>query len=142
MPADVFINDECSIPASELRLETGRSSGPGGQHVNKTETRVTLVFNLPASATLSDSQRSTLLSELASRLTKEGDLRLSSQSSRSQKANRDDVIERFARLLGEALTPKPERKPTRIPPRARRQRQADKKKQADKKRGRQRPDWE
>ncbi len=139
---DVFINDECSIPRRELRLETGPSSGPGGQHVNKTETRVTLIFDLPASAALSDSQRSTLLSQLASRLTKGGELRLSSQSSRSQKTNREDVVERFAKLLREALTPKPERKPTRIPPRARRQRQADKRKLADKKKGRQRPDFE
>jgi len=142
MPADIYINDECSIPASELRLETGKSSGPGGQHVNKTETRVTLVFDLPGSTALTDPQRSTLLNALANRITKDGALRLSSQSSRSQKANREDVMERFATLLREALTPRPERKPTRVPPRAKRQRREDKKKRAEKKQGRRTEDWE
>jgi ribosome-associated protein len=142
MPANVFINDECTIPGSDLRLETGRSSGPGGQHVNKTETRVTLVFDLSGATALSDAQRSTLLAELAGRLTKEGELRLSSQSSRSQKANREDVIERFAALLREALTPRPVRKATRVPARAKRKRRDDKKKRAEKKHQRRPADWD
>jgi len=142
MPSSVFINDECTIPGNELQLETGRSSGPGGQHVNKTETRVTLVFDLAGSATLDDAQRSVLQSELATRLTNDGKLRLSSQGSRSQKANREEVIERFAALLREALTPRPVRKATRVPARARRQRLADKKKRADKKLLRRSKDWD
>jgi ribosome-associated protein len=142
MPADVFINDQCSISASELRLETGRSSGPGGQHVNKTETRVTLVFDLAGSSSLTEPQRTALQGELASRLTKDGELRLSSQSSRSQKANREDVVERFAALLREALIPRQERKATRVPRRAKVQRREEKKKRAEKKLHRRVSDWD
>ena len=129
------------MPFSDLSFETARSSGPGGQHVNKTETKVTLVFDLEGSAALSAEQKDVLREQLASRISKEGALRISSQSSRSQLANREDVIERFAALLREALTPRPVRKPTRTPPRAKRERLDDKKRRADKKRSRQPPDW-
>ena len=142
MPDEIPILGELRIPAAEVRYETGPSSGPGGQHVNKTETRVTLVFDLEGSRTLSHSQRDTLHRILAGRINKEGELRVSSQSSRSQKKNRDDATERFAALLREALTPKPPRKSTRVPKGAKRKRMDTKRKQADKKRSRKVPDWD
>jgi ribosome-associated protein len=142
MPDEIPILGELRIPAAELRYETGPSSGPGGQHVNKTETRVTLVFDLEASGALEESQRATLRQALAGRINKEGELRISSQSSRSQKKNREDATERFSALLREALTPKPPRKSTRVPKGARIKRMDSKRKQGDKKRARRRPDWD
>lgn len=139
--AEIVILEGLSIPVSDLSFETARSSGPGGQHVNKTETKVTLVFDLDGSPVLSEEQKAVVHEQLASRISKEGALRISSQSSRSQRANREDAIERFAALLRDALTPKPDRKPTRTPPKAKRERLDAKKRQADKKRSRQPPDW-
>jgi ribosome-associated protein len=142
MPDEIPIIDELRIPGAEVRYETGPSSGPGGQHVNKTETRVTLVFDLEGSNALDELQRATLLRALAGRINKEGELRLSSQSSRSQKKNREDATQRFAALLREALTPKPPRKSTRVPKGAKLRRMDGKRKQANKKRSRQAPDWD
>ena len=142
MPNEIPIQAELAIPASEIRYETGPSSGPGGQHVNKTETRVTLVFDLEGSTALDESQRTIVRRKLAGRINKDGELRVSSQSSRSQKANREDATQRFATLLRDALTPKPPRKSTRVPRGAKLQRMDTKRKQADKKKSRQRPDWD
>ena len=142
MPVDIVITEGCTVRHSELRFETARSSGPGGQHVNKTETKVTLVFDVDASTSLSEEQRDLLRRRLASRLSKDGELRLSSQRSRSQRANREDVVERFADLLRTTLMPVPERKATRVPATAKRQRREEKQKTAAKKKGRQRVEWE
>lgn len=140
-PSILEIDDELSIPAGELRFETSPSSGPGGQHVNKTETRVTVVFDLEASQALTDDQRERMRERLASNLTKAGELRASSQTHRSQKANRETALERLAEMLRSALEPEPERKPTRVPKRAKRKRLEEKKQQAEKKRLRQTPEW-
>lgn len=139
--AEIEIVPGVVVPLSELSFETARSSGPGGQHVNKTETRVTLVFPIHDSVSLSAEQKATVARRLAGRITKDGALRLSCQSHRSQKANRDEVIERFVALLREALTPRRERKPTGVPAKARRQRLEEKRRTAEKKRHRQDPDW-
>ncbi len=138
----IEIDAETSVPLSEVRFETSRSSGPGGQHVNKTETRVTLVFDLDGAQSLSVDQVACLRRRLASRLTKQGELRVASQSHRSQKRNREDAIERFAELLRDALAPIPERRPTR-PSRAAKQRRLDqKKRRAERKHRRGAVDWE
>lgn len=130
------------LPLSLLRFETARSSGPGGQHVNKTETKVTAVLTLADWTELDDSRRSLLTESIGSRLTGRGELRVSSQSHRSQKANREEAIERLVALLRDALTPRAERKPTRIPPRVKRQRMDDKRKRSEKKRTRRATDWD
>ena len=135
------IHPNLSIPDAELRFETSPSSGPGGQHVNKTETRVTVIFDLEASQALSGDERERLREKLSSRLTKAGELRVSSQSHRSQKANREEALERLAETLREALEPEPERKPTRVPKRAKRKRLERKRQKAEKKRLRKTPEW-
>ena len=137
--SDIFINDRLSVPMSDLRFETARSSGPGGQHVNKTESRVTLVFDLDAAVTLSDEMRQRVRECHPNRISKRGQLRVSSQSHRSQKANREETVERFTDLLRDALAPVQERRPTRVPSRARRQRAEDKRRQSSKKALRQKP---
>lgn len=138
---DVQVFAGLTIPVAELAFETARSSGPGGQHVNKTETKVTLVFDLEGSTALDPGQKSLVRQRLSTRISRSGELRVTSQRHRSQKANRDATIERFAQLLGEALTPQPERKPTRMPKKAQRQRLEDKRRTAEKKKTRRDPDW-
>jgi len=89
----------------EIVFSTSRSSGKGGQHVNTTETRVEIRFNIPASKLLTDNQKETLLIKLQSRLSTEGALRMYSQKERSQAANKEDVLQRFYILIYKALKP-------------------------------------
>ena len=117
----VHITDALSIPLSELRFRFARSSGPGGQHANRSATQVELLFDVAGSPSLSEAQRQLILEKLSSYIDKEGTLHLVSQTHRSQLRNREEVVERFRRLLRAALqVPKP-RLPTR-PTRAARER--------------------
>lgn len=124
----IQITDTLFINENELSFTASPSSGPGGQHVNKVSTRMTLWFNVAASPSLSDEQKQRILSRLATRISKEGVLRVISQQHRSQSANKDATIERFVELLKEVLTDQPLRKKTGISKKAR-QRRMDEKKQ-------------
>ncbi len=99
--------------SGELIYSSSRSSGPGGQNVNKVNTRVELRFNIPDSALLNDEEKIKIQSSLGNRINKEGFLILVSQTERSQIANRKKVTERFYNLLRKALAPVKKRKPTR-----------------------------
>jgi ribosome-associated protein len=125
----------------ELVFTASRSSGPGGQHVNKVSTRIELRFNVPGSQLLNTGEKAMLLEKLGNRISKEGNLLLVSQSERSQLENRNKVLERFARLLTKALEPPKARRATK-PSRAARMKRLEKKRnQADKK-ARRKPAWE
>jgi ribosome-associated protein len=110
------------IPRSEISFRATRSSGPGGQHVNTSSTRVELWWNLETSSAPTDAQRALLRERLAGRLDGEGWLRLTESGSRSQFRNREAVTERFATLLARAVVPVKRRKPTRVPARAKQKR--------------------
>lgn len=97
----------------ELVFSASRSSGPGGQHVNKVSTKIELRFDIPSSRILLEEEKAMVMDKLAKRLTKDGVLVLISQSERSQFDNKTRVIERFYRLLEIALTPPKKRTPTR-----------------------------
>ncbi|MGQ0563198.1 MAG: alternative ribosome rescue aminoacyl-tRNA hydrolase ArfB [Gemmatimonadota bacterium] len=138
----VVINPELSIPRSELAYRATRSGGPGGQHVNTSSTRVELIWNLETSPSLSDEQRERIRRKLAKRITEEGRLRLTSSGSRSQHQNKEDVTERFAHMIAQALVkPKPRRKtkPTRASKEAR-LRQKKQRSRTKQQRGRVEPD--
>lgn len=128
MADDLVINDRLTIPESELEITASRSSGPGGQHVNKTDTRIQVRWNLEGSAVLSDNQRRLLLNNLSTRVTEAGDILITSDTHRSQRRNREDALQRLAALLREALIPPKPRKKTR-PSRAAREKRIQEKKQ-------------
>ena len=111
----ITIDEKIAIPLGELKFSASRSSGPGGQHVNKTSTRMTLIYNVKNSAALDEEQRQLLLQRLASRLTKQGELTISSEKYRSQHANKLDVMAKFAEILSLALEKPRIRKRTKIP---------------------------
>ncbi len=122
------INHTTSIPPSELRFRFSRSSGPGGQHVQKTSTRVELLFDVANSPSLTDAQRARVLDRLSGYIDSAGVLHLFSQSARSQLRNREEVVERFQVLMRHALRLRKRRRPTR-PSAASRERRLRKKRE-------------
>lgn len=124
---DLYINPKISIPADHFHVSHSRSSGPGGQHVNKLNTRVSIFLDIPKCSCLSKHQKQTLLTVLKNRIDKQGVLQVSSQQYRSQTANRDAALRRMAELIAAALKHEPRRKKTRIPRRAIEKRLEDKK---------------
>ena len=134
------INDLLSIDETELDYEFARSSGPGGQNVNKVETKVTLRFDVDASPSLSTAQKDLIAEHLATRITKDGVLRVTSQRHRTREANRHAAIARFIELIEDALAVRAERKPTRISRAAKRRRIEEKKRRSQKKAMRRSPD--
>lgn len=89
----------------EFLFIASRSSGPGGQHINKVSSRIELRFNIPGSQLLLEEEKDTLLNKLAGRISKDGFLILSSQAERSQHKNKARVIERFYKLIERTLKP-------------------------------------
>ncbi len=109
----LVINQAAKIPLAELHYQFVRSSGPGGQHVNRSATQVELTFDLAHSPSLTDEQRSRARLALKSTVDKDGILHLASQTFRSQLQNREDVTQRFVELMRRALRVPKKRRPTR-----------------------------
>ena len=97
----------------EVEFRTSRSSGPGGQHVNKTESRVELLWHPKETGCLNEAQKILVTSRLRNRITEEGVLIMVSEKYRSQYRNRADVTERFVELVMESIVPVKKRKPSR-----------------------------
>lgn len=135
----IEIDRRLSIGADELTFTASRSSGPGGQHVNKVSSRITLRFDVDQSPSLDDTQRARIRERLATRVTKDGVLLVHAQQHRSQLRNREVAIERFAALLRQALSEDPTRKATRTPRRAHRKRVEHKRRKSQTKALRKRP---
>lgn len=126
----IRINNDLTIPNDELTFEYSRSSGPGGQNVNKVNTKVTLRFDVAASPSLTDSQRFVISEKLATRITKDGVLRITSQRHRTQRANQEEAVARFAELLRGALVRRRKRRKTKVPRAAHEQRLQEKKRRS------------
>ena len=103
---DLVVTPELTIPAAELGWRFSRSSGPGGQHVNTTDTRVALSWNVADSAVLSDDQRTKLLQRLKSRLIT-GALVVTASEQRSQLRNREIALAKLAAMVADSLAPAP-----------------------------------
>jgi ribosome-associated protein len=126
--ADTLRVGRLSIPLSEVRFRFARSSGPGGQNVNKRETQVELIFDVAGSPSLGPRQRERVMRKLASRIDAEGRLRLVATEQRTQGRNREVALERLRDLLAEALKPDPPKRRASRPSKAAVQRRLDEKK--------------
>jgi ribosome-associated protein len=111
----IEIREGLQISEDELTFTATRSSGPGGQNVNKVNTRITLFFDVENCPALTPGQKRTILAKLKTRADKHGVIHVVSQRHRTQIANREAAIERLVELLQGALKRKPVRKKTRVP---------------------------
>ena len=135
----LYVSPTLSIPLSELRFKFLRSSGPGGQNVNKLNTAVELQFDFVHSAVLCDEQRQRIAEKLAVRLNSTGALSIQSERFRTQGRNRADCLNKLATLLAEALKTHPKRAKTK-PSRAAQARRLDsKRRHSEKKKSRRTP---
>jgi len=128
--AMIEITGDILIRADELVFKVSRSSGPGGQNVNKVNTRVTLFFDVANCGSLSDWQKRRILTRLATRADKNGVLRVVSQKFRTQRANRNAAVERLQELLTGALKIRPIRKKSKVPYAAKRRRLEEKRRRS------------
>jgi ribosome-associated protein len=124
----------------EFVFSTSRSSGPGGQNVNKVNTKVELRFNISESILLNESEKELLLLKLKNRISSEGELIIVSQDDRSQLKNKENAISKFYLLLQHALTPQKMRKPTKPSMASRHRRLENKRRHSEKKQDRKPPE--
>lgn len=127
----IWINDKTRIDENLISFKFSRSGGPGGQHVNKVNTRVELFFDFENCDTLSDFQKQRVRSKLKKRIASDGSLRIVSQQYRSQSANRNAAVDMLVEELAQALKVLPKRKRTKVPKRSKRRRLENKKKRSE-----------
>lgn len=126
---------------SELDYKAVRSSGAGGQNVNKVSSKVVLGFGVATSLALTDEEKLLVAARLANRINAEGQLVLHCDEDRSQLRNKDIVTKRFLQLMAAAIKPEVPRKPTRIPRAVMQKRRDNKARQSDRKQSRRKPDY-
>ncbi|HEX8619268.1 MAG TPA: alternative ribosome rescue aminoacyl-tRNA hydrolase ArfB [Thermoanaerobaculia bacterium] len=129
---DLDLGNGILVPADALRAVTSRSGGPGGQNVNKVETRVTIEVAVDA-LPLEEEKKARIRERLASRINREGVLRVTSQVARTQGDNRDRALNRMEELLRESLEEEKPRKKTRVPKSVKAKRLDEKKRIGEKK---------
>lgn len=117
----------------EFEIKAIHSSGPGGQHVNKSNTKIQLRFSIGSSRKLNEEEKDKIRQNLHSMITQSDELLITSQESRSQHSNREDAIEKFYTLIDKALTPSKKRKKTKPPKKVKEKRLEEKKQHSEKK---------
>ena len=137
----IEVNSRLSLPDDEIRFTFSRASGPGGQNVNKLNSRAILWFDVENSPTLTSYQKLKIRQRLARRISKDGVLQIAAERYRTQKANKEDALQRFTELLAAALVVKKVRKKTRITNAARERRLQAKKRRGGLKASRRGKDW-
>ena len=109
----IKINRSLTIPEDEITITASRSSGPGGQNVNKVATKVTLRFSVAKTPSLTDAQKGLVMERLRNSINRQGTLVIHDESGRSQAANRMRVIKKFAAMMARSLAVPRKRVPTR-----------------------------
>lgn len=115
MKTDLHIKNGIVIPGYEIEITTSRSGGPGGQHVNKTETRITIRWNVKKSMALTEQQKERVINNLKDQLTQDGDLIIHNASSRSQQQNKEMALSKLSLLIRKALYVPKKRLKTQMP---------------------------
>lgn len=133
---------QVKLDPSFITFGVSRSSGPGGQHVNKVNTRVTVFFDLARCTDLSDAQKSRIRRRLRTRCSHEGVIRVASQKHRTQSENKQAALARLQELIEGALAQPKRRIKTRVPKSVKQKRLDQKKQRGQLKQGRARPQWE
>ncbi len=136
---DLIVSDQIVIPSGELRFTYARSSGPGGQNVNKVNSKAVLRWNVAESEALPPSVRARFLRRFANRIDQQGELLLDGQRHREQGRNARDCLEKLKAMVLSVAAPPPVRKATRPPASARRKRLEGKRIQSDRKQSRRPP---
>lgn len=139
---DLWITDFLSIPASEFEVTYSRSSGPGGQNVNKVNSKVSVHWHLPTNLVLPEPVRTRLRQLAGSRLNSDGSILVVSQEHRDQIGNQRECMSKIRELILLAMRPPKPRRPTQPTRSSQRRRLADKKSTSDKKSMRQKRDWD
>lgn len=114
MSNDIFVQEGITIPEHELEITTSKSGGAGGQHVNKTESKITVRWNIKTSNAITHEQKMRIIENLGSRLTQDGDFIIHSSESRSQQHNRIAALKRLEKEIKKALYIPKRRMKTRI----------------------------
>jgi len=115
MKNDLPVKNGIVIPGHEIEITASRAGGPGGQHVNKSDTRITIRWNVKTTTALTDVQKERVLQNIASRLTSEGDLIIHNSSSRSQQQNKKNALALLSQIVRKALHVPKKRMKTRVP---------------------------
>lgn len=122
-----IVTDRVIPPSAEIKFRASRAGGPGGQHVNRRETRIEARWNVLESASISEAERARILAKLGARIGKDGVLRVVAEAERSQYRNKELATSRLQELVAAALEVPKQRKPTRPSRSAREERLWEKK---------------
>jgi len=130
------------VPESEIEIDYARSSGPGGQNVNKLNTKAVISWNVRASSVFTEEQMALIERKLANKINKQGEVIIMEDRTRSQAQNHAAAVKKLQESIRKALTPKAERVPTKVSKAKKRRRVADNRIHSAKKRERGRKDWD